>query len=437
MAIHAGAASNVINPEVGAFIQGAGVDNRAERIRDDLEANALYLTNGSTAGLLVSCDLVGLDPAYVATARDAIGEAAGIAPRNVILAGTHTHSGPSVVRSNYLKPVDTDYLDRLRGWLVELATEAVGSARPAQIGWGLGDVRIGYNRRCCWSDGSHTMHRRPGHGEFTGLEGPDDTRHLGLFVRDADGERIAVLYNNTSHPTCFYGADFFSADFPGAARAYLREALGDIPVLFFNGAFGDMAGVTMQTPRPRGESREQRLVRTAHLAAGETLRLLHEARFVDDAPLDHRHEDLSVTVRLPRPERVRWARSILSRVGGDDEPDGWQRMLAYGVTLLQDEYADNPAETLPVHAVRIGDVALLTQPCELYCQFGLDIKRRSPAPLTAVCGIADGYAGYCPTAYGVLGGGYSGEPFHWCRLELLAGYRIVDAAAKLLHELWD
>ena len=434
--IEAGAASRVINGEIGAFIQGASVDNRAERIRDDLEANALYLTNGTEHVLLVSCDLIGLDPAFTGTAREAMAEAAGIDPRGVIIACTHTHSGPSIVRSNYLKPIDTAYLDRVRGWLVEVAEEAVQSRRPAEIGWGLGEVRLGYNRRCCWADGSHTMHGDTTRDDFTGLEGPDDPRHLALFVRDADHQPLAVFHNNTSHPTCFYGDTCYSADFPGVARAYLRDVLGPIPMLYFNGAFGDIAGVSMLAPQPRGEGRERRLLRTAHQLAGETLRLLHEARFVDDVPLCHQYEDLSMKVRLPEPERVEWAREILSRVGSGNEPDGWERMMAHGISLLQDEYGDNPVDTVPVHAVRVGDVALLTQPCELYCQFGIDIKRRSPAPLTAVCNITDGYRGYCPTAYGVLGGGYSGEPIHWCRLELLAGYKIVDIAAKLLHDLW-
>jgi hypothetical protein len=434
--IEAGAASQVINGEIGAFIQGASVDNRAERIRDDLEANALFLRRDGERILLVSCDLAGLEPAFTRAAREAMADATGLDPRDIVIACTHTHSGPSVVRTNPLKPVDEAYLGRLRDWLVDVAKDAVASARPAEVGWGLGGVRLGYNRRCCWADGSHTMHGDTTRDDFTGLEGPDDTRHLALFVRDTGGKMIAVFHNNTSHPTCFYGCDCYSADFPGVARSYLRDVLGPLPVLYFNGAFGDIAGVSMLAPKPRGEDRERRMLRAAHLAAGETLRLLHEARFVDDAPLAHRYEDLPLTVRLPEPERVEWARGVLARIGGDDDPSGWERMTAYGVSLLQDEFGESPVETVPVHALRIGDVALLTQPCELYCQFGIDIKRRSPAPLTAVCSISDGYAGYCPTAYGVIGGGYSGEPIHWCRLELLAGYRIVDAAAKLLHELW-
>ena len=111
-------------------------------------------------------------------------------------------------------------------------------------------------------------------------------------------------------------------------------------------------------------------------------------------------------------------------------------IMAFGAVHLQKVYGENPVDTLPIHAIRIGDVALTTQPCELYCQFGLDIKRRSPAPITAVVGLADGYGGYCPTIYGILGGGYSGKPIYWTRLEQNAGYKIVETSGRLLNRIY-
>ena len=100
--------------------------------RDDLEANALYLSDGETKLLLVSCDLVGLPSARVAVMREATGQAIGIPPRNIIVACTHTHGGPSLIRTNYLMPIDHAYLERLQTWLVELAREAARSARPGR-----------------------------------------------------------------------------------------------------------------------------------------------------------------------------------------------------------------------------------------------------------------------------------------------------------------
>ena len=127
----------------------------------------------------------------------------------------------------------------------------------------------------------------------------------------------------------------------------------------------------------------------------------------------------------------------LERMDAGKEPRANdEKIIAYGVAALQDEFGGNPVDTVPIHVVRIGDVALVTTPFELYCQFGLDIKRRSNAPITGVCSLADGYAGYCPTMYGIIGGGYSGEPMHWRRFHPETGYRVVDVACRMLYELW-
>lgn len=437
--IHVGAASKVINNELGTPIQGASVDKVARSIRDDLEANALLLRDHDTNEhvLLISCDLAGLLPERAAKARAAIADATGLDPHRIIIACTHMHSGPSIIATNVLKPIDSAYLDRLHHWLVELARDAAESAVPGRLGWGVGSVRIGYNRRCCWADGSHSMHGDTSRPDFTGLEGADDPQHTALFAEDAEGRLLGIVHHNTSHPTCFYGADFYSADFPGAARTFLRETLGPVPVLFLNGAFGDISISSQLASRSNGEMREQRMLRAAHLVTGETLRLLHQAQFHDTLQLRHVRDELELPVRLPAPERVEWARETLAKVETDPASvQSWERMRAYGTSLLHEHFHKRPVDTLPLHALRLGGLGIATQPCELYCRFGLDIKRRSPAAATAVVGIADGYHGYCPDTAGIIGGGYSGEPFEWCRLAPEAGYRIVDTASRLLHQLW-
>ena len=435
--INVGAAWQQINNELGTHIQGASVNQRAKSIRDDLEANVLFLGTSDDAVLLVSCDVGALQTEFATPIREAIALACGLPARKIIIAGTHTHSGPSVISTNPLKPIDTAYLERLQGWLVGLACEAVQGARPGRVGWGLGAARIGYNRRCCWADGSHSMHGDTSREDFIGLEGPDDPSQLAIFAEDLDGKLVGVFHNNTAHPTCFYGADFYSADFPGEARRHLRGVLGPLPIVFFNGAFGDISIESQLAPRRGGETREQKMTRAGLLLAGETLRLLHEAEFHDNPVLAHRHEDLEIAVRLPAADRLAWARETLAQLAANEEVKPRDRMFAHGIALLQDSFGENPVDIVPVHGVRLGQVALATQPCELYCQFGLDLKRRSPTPYTAVCGVADGYSGYCPTTAGIMGGGYSGEPFHWARLSAEAGSRIADGASRLLHQLWQ
>jgi len=96
----------------------------------------------------------------------------------------------------------------------------------------------------------------------------------------------------------------------------------------------------------------------------------------------------------------------------------------------------DPQDTLHLRVLRLGDVALVTQPTELYCQFALDIRRRSPARHTVTTAQTNGHGGYCPTVYSLLTGGYSGEAIYWTRLEAGAGYKLVDEAARLLRQLW-
>ncbi len=430
-----GSATKIINNKIGGLVQGAGVPRHATEIRDDLEANAIYLSKGEVDILMVSCDLAGLESPYVIKLREAMGVAAGILPRNILISCTHTHGGPSVIKTNYLMPLDTLYLERLHNWLVDLAKEAVNAAVPAKIGWAMGEAQIGYNRRATWADGTHTMGGNTKRKDFTGLEGPDDPQLTALFATDMKGDLISILYNNTTHPTVFYGTGVYSSDFPGEVRKSVRNKIGnDIPILFLNGAQGDIAIDDMLNPQ--SETKEEKLQRISTIVVKETMALYEDITYDDDPVLKHDYHDLKVAVRLPSTEQLIEGRNILERIDAGENIRGMEMIMAFGAVHLQEKYGNSPFDILPIHAIRIGDLAIVTQPCELFCQFGLDIKRRSPVSNTMVVGLADGFGGYCPTIYGFLGGGYSGAPIEWTRLEPHAGYKIVESASKLLYSLW-
>lgn len=61
---------------------------------------------------------------------------------------------------------------------------------------------------------------------------------------------------------------------------------------------------------------------------------------------------------------------------------------------------------MELHAIRLGDVAIATNPFELYTQYGIQIKSRSRALQTFVVQLT-GPGTYLPTAEAVRGGGYS------------------------------
>jgi hypothetical protein len=65
-----------------------------------------------------------------------------------------------------------------------------------------------------------------------------------------------------------------------------------------------------------------------------------------------------------------------------------------------------PSYVMELHVVRLGDVAIATNDFELYTDFGIAIKARSPALQTFVIQLA-GPGTYVPTERAVRGGSYS------------------------------
>jgi neutral ceramidase len=68
------------------------------------------------------------------------------------------------------------------------------------------------------------------------------------------------------------------------------------------------------------------------------------------------------------------------------------------------------AVTGPVHALRIGDGAIVTGPGEVFCEIGLAVRERSPAEVTLYAGYTNGLISYFPAASEYPHGGY--EPTH-------------------------
>lgn len=428
MPLSAGAATRVINPAIGDDLCGQLHRRYALSIHDDLEANFLFLADERARFLLINLDLIGLcAPGDIPALRETAAAAAGLEPRDVVISHTHTHDGPDLFGLAPGAPRNEAYVQALKGWLADGAAQAVQSARPAKVGHATGCAHVGFNRRLCWADGSHSMYGDPSRPDFAGLEGPDDPQHSLLAAYDLDGRLIALVHNNCCHATCIEAENAVSADFPGLARQRLRDRLGPIPVLYLQGASGDISPWDMTGPGFR--DRFLRLREVGEALAAESLRLLQRLRPIPDAPLAHAWTLLPIPLRSLDEKTLAWA----SEVNAPNRQPDWSDALRQGVLRLAALCKENPLDQIPLHALRIGELAIATNPCEFYCQFGLDIKRRSRASVTMISQLTDGFAGYCPTLYAISGGGYSGDPTDWCRLDPTAGYQIVEATGKLLR----
>ena len=64
---------------------------------------------------------------------------------------------------------------------------------------------------------------------------------------------------------------------------------------------------------------------------------------------------------------------------------------------------------MELHVLRLGELAIATNPFEYYLDFGVFIKARSPAVQTMLVQLAGG-GSYCPSRRSLAGGGYGSLP---------------------------
>ena len=62
------------------------------------------------------------------------------------------------------------------------------------------------------------------------------------------------------------------------------------------------------------------------------------------------------------------------------------------------------------HVVRVGEVAIATNPFELYSEFAQRMKARALTDQLFVVQLSNGIGGYLPSSSAVAGGSYSSKP---------------------------
>jgi hypothetical protein len=99
------------------------------------------------------------------------------------------------------------------------------------------------------------------------------------------------------------------------------------------------------------------------------------------------------------------------------------------------EQKENPDYEVELHTIRIGDIAFVTNPFELFLDYGHQIKARSPARQTFVVQLCCGRGGYLPTKKAEQHGGY-GALVSNGNVGSEGGKMLVDHFISELHEMF-
>ncbi len=433
--LQAGAAQLDITPGLGAHIIGYFTDRRATEIHDPLHVKAIALSNGETAIGFVICDLIVVPGDVVDAAKAIIQAETGVPPENVLIAGTHTHTGPAIVGA-----LGTPEEEGYGAWVAPRIADAFIMAyrrqQPAQFAHAAGAVPGEvHNRRWHMKDGSVQMN--PGHlsPEAVRPAGPTDPQ-LGLLVlRSPEGAPIAAMGNLSLHYVGISGPDHsvICADYFAAfGRALNRLAGAEFVCPLANGTFGDVNNCDFTRPAPMSLHPRHQIERVANVVAAEAWRIwsgLREEDFRDDIPLGARLAQVNFPARCPTAEEVTEAKA---RYEAGEAWDDMEWVYAREIALLVDE----PTEwSVPIHSLRLGDLGIVGLPGEVFTEIGLDIKARSPLPQTMNIGIANDTVGYVATDKALDEGSYETRLCRHVRAPKGTGKLWADTAVAGLESL--
>jgi hypothetical protein len=367
-----------ITPKTPQWLMGYQA-RQSTGVHDPIFHRIAAFDDGSTQLFLIASDLCLFSPSVYDEAAAQLKKELGIEPRQVWWTVTHTHSAPEVgpngvydvlLKGRSEHAWDRDYARFVQTALINGIRKAREELKPARIATGVGLARASINRRARDVDGRISLGLNP--------DGPAD-RQIGIIRIDAaDGSPIGFVANYAMHGTAMSGRFVeISGDAPGIVSSYVEEKLG-APVLYVNGAAGNLAPIYTVQPDPKaahlGEFRvllgDRILEAVRALGPGGEPKLWLGEKWIDTP----RRSDLGWTEELPA--------YAAKSTGGKD--------------LVR----------IPVRFVRIGDAVLWGAPIELFCEIAMRVREESPFRHTFYFGYANGWIGYLPTAAAFREGGY-------------------------------
>lgn len=491
-----GWASADITPDKPVLIAGQFHARVMEGVMDPVTVTAIALENGtgpsSRKVIMVSCDLVSISDGIRDGSSDNLRDNVRKLLRNtlpevsseqIFLNATHTHTAPLAgpardsksvygVELEVLSPAECqEYIaERIAG----AAEQAWKNRRAGGISFGLGHAVVGHNRLTVDMNGRSTMYKRPDTPGFSHVEGYEDHSVNMLFTWDDKNKLTGIVLNIPCPSQVTESKYLISADYWNETRIELRRRLGDeIHILPQCSAAGD------QSPHvligEKAEARMQKLMFPDSLTGGQTLAqrkqialriadavtsvLPYMKSNIDRNPVfEHKMEIVELSRRLIdtsdvndalRESETYWEQynELLLEIRNDPaarEKLRWYTDISKTYTLMKrgesvkERYElekKQPRLPVEIHVLRIGDIVIATNPFELYLDYGMRIKGRSPAIQTFLVQLT-GSGSYLPPERSVAGGSYGAVPASTL-MGPGGGQELVEKTLEMINILWQ
>ncbi len=334
--LEAGFSRAEITPDnLGFPLMGYGNrKSNATGIHDTLWAKALVMRQGDISWALCNLDMCYVDAETVAKIRQRVSKQTGLKPEAILIATTHTHSGPLATEAgNWNRP------------FVEIVSDALLQAwhalRPARVAQGAGFLM------------GHSINRR-------WFDRPVDPAVGVLRVDDAAGQLLGTVVNFACHPVVLgYDNYQFSADYVGYTTQSVESEVGGT-CIFVNGGCGDINPYT-ETVRQQMAARHSftTMARTRYYGQAEPPIAIGDR----GGGLFAEAEELGMAL----------AQEVLYVTKGLTTQAPTHPLWHF---QAQVNHLDEGEEYLETQALGVGDFALVTQPGEVFAESALETKAK-------------------------------------------------------------
>ena len=406
-----------VNSMMGINLRGNGLVRPADGILDDLEINAMAVSDGERTALLISLDSCAMEWECATTFKKTISDTTGVPCDAIYLHAIHTHTAP-FLRKTTSNKLEKEYFQFVNRRMADVSILALADMKPAKMGYSIGTApEIAFVRRFLMKDGTTKTNPRICDPDVIRPIGSADNR-INILRFDRENADSIVLVNYGNHPDVIGGCKL-SADWPGALRREVERIIQNTRCIFFNGALGDVNHINI-FPKLREEERmsecafghgyaySQYMGRALACSVAQSYDM---TKYREVSCISFAQKMITVPTNMPKPEEMPEAYRLqklyqekgLEALPGDEME---QNTIVYETKRMID--FENGPETIDIQisAVAIGPVVLIGAPGESFVETGNQLKETDGWDLVLPTSITNGYYSYLPTNEAFDEGGF-------------------------------
>ena len=367
----------------------------------------------------------------------------GIPKDAIILAATHTHSGPDYQQDLCESAV------RYREFLIESLVQVIGEAMADRKAAKMEIARtnnegLNFVRHYLMEDGSYAGDNfgdRKTKKVLHSVTQPDRNIQLIKIIRDS--EKDILMVNWQAHPalastgTSDYGKEhrfYITSDYVGVTRRVVEERTG-MQFAFFQGASGNVSSRTYDPKESvtrnhveYGEQFAEFIIKGLNGFVPVSGEGVNARSMLFHGKTDHTEDHLLPYAKIVAEEWENTGDYFKCKELG--EPYGIN--TCYHATSILRKVTMGEYLDMNLGAGRVGEIGFAFIPYEPFDTNGMYIKENSPFEMTFILGYANGYFNYVPSK---LGFEYNCYERNQCKHEPGTGEAVADTILQTLQEL--